>query len=175
MLGNGWTSYFISDELHGPKFDTAILRNYLPDYRPIREYEAEIVRNAAKSALTHAAVEVNVEKVPGPQLQFRADNDNTFRQQITQAQKPIAELEYRLNEMHALLEAGEKDRALLDTPRRRASYDLAMGRVLAMLARADGYNMMLAEMKTVPRPFQTPGDNTWRIVPSSEETAPARD
>ena len=62
----------------------------------------------------------------------RADNYNTLRQQITEAQKPLAELDYRLNEMHTLLEAGERDRSRLDTPRWKASFDLAMGRVLAM-------------------------------------------
>jgi len=72
------------------------------------------------------------------------------------------------------LEAGEKGRSQLDTPRWRASFDLAMGRVLALRARANGYNVMLADMKTLPRPLQTPGDNTWRIVPASEEHAPPR-
>ncbi len=33
--------FLISEELPGPKFDAAVLRNYLPDYRPLREYEAE--------------------------------------------------------------------------------------------------------------------------------------
>jgi hypothetical protein len=173
--------YLISEELPGPKFDAAILRNYAPDYRPIKDYEAERMRNAAKGALYQAAA-VSSEgdghggrkEMPRPQLVFRADNDNTLRQQITEAQKPLAELDYRLNEMHTFLEAGERDRSRLDTPRWRASFDLAMGRVLAMRARALGYNMMLAEMKMSPRPFQVPGDNTWKIEPASEETSPSR-
>ncbi len=86
----------------------------------------------------------------------------------------MAELDYRLTELHNLLEAGEKSRTQLDTPRWRATYDLALGRVLALRARAMGYNVMLAEMKTQPRQFQTPGDNTWRIVPASEDHAPPR-
>ncbi len=72
------------------------------------------------------------------------------------------------------MEAGEKSRTQLDTPRWRATFDLALGRVLALRARAMGYNVMLAEMKTLPRQFQTPGDNTWRIVPASEDHAPPR-
>jgi hypothetical protein len=166
--------YLISEELPGPKFDEAILRNYAPDYRPKKDYELERARNVAKAALYQAAVVGPPEKMPQPQLVFRADNDNTLRQQITEAQKPLAELDYRLNEMHTLLEAGERDRSRLDTPRWRASFDLAMGRVMAMRARALGYNLMLAEMKVSPRPFQDATNNTWRIEPFSEEKSPSR-
>jgi hypothetical protein len=166
--------YLISEELPGPKFDEAVLRNYWPDYRPKKDYELERARNAAKAALYQAAVVGPPEKMPQPQLVFRADNDNTLRQQITEAQKPLAELDYRLNEMHTLLEAGERDRSRLDTPRWRASFDLAMGRVLAMRARALGYNLMLADMKLSPRPFQDATNNTWRIEPASEEKSPSK-
>jgi hypothetical protein len=166
--------YLISDELQGPKFDEAILRNYTPDYRPKRDYEAERGRNAAKAALYQAAIVGPPEKMPQPQLVFRADSDNVLRQQITEAQKPLAELDYRLNEMHTLLEAGERDRSRLDTPRWRASFDLAMGRVLAMRARALGYNLMLADMKLSPRPFQNATNNTWRIEPAADEKSVSR-
>ncbi|HEV7998529.1 MAG TPA: vWA domain-containing protein [Planctomycetaceae bacterium] len=166
--------YLISEELAGPRFDAAILRNYAPDYRPKRDYEIERARNVAKAALYQAAVVGPPEKMPQPQLVFRADNDNTLRQQITEAQKPLAELDYRLNEMHTLLEGGERDRSRLDTPRWKASFDLAMGRVLAMRARALGYNLMLAEMKLSPRPFQDASNNTWRIEPASEDKSPSR-
>jgi hypothetical protein len=172
--------FLISEELPGPKFDPAILRNYSPDYRPIKDYVAERARNGAKEALFEAAKISCDEKhgvrkeMPRPQLVFRADNDNTLRQQITEAQKPLAELDYRLNEMHTLLETGERDRSRLDTPRWRASFDLSMGRVLAMRARALGYNLMLAEMKVSPRPFQDATSNTWRIEPASEEKSPPK-
>jgi hypothetical protein len=166
--------FLISEELPGPRFDSAILRNDAPDYRPKKDYEMERARNVAKAALYQAAVVGPPEKMPTPQLVFRADNDNTLRQQITEAQKPLAELDYRLNEMHTLLEAGERDRSRLDTPRWKASFDLAMGRVLAMRARALGYNLMLAEMKLSPRPFQDATNNTWRIEPASEEKSPSR-
>jgi hypothetical protein len=169
-------AYLISEELPGPKFDDAILRNYTPDYRPLRQYEAEREKNPAKAALVQAAV-LSIEdgsaisRIPQPRMQFRADNDNTFRQEMNEAQKPLAELDYRLTELHNLLEAGEKSRSQLDTPRWRASFDLALGRVLALRARALGYNEMLAGMKVQMRQFETAGDNTWRIVPASEEHA----
>jgi hypothetical protein len=171
--------FLISEELPGPKFDTGILRNYLPDYRARREYESEFNRNPAKAALIQAAMlsaqeGSAIERIARPRMQFRADNDNAFKQEMTEAQKPLAVLDNHLTQMHTLLEAGEKGRSQLDTPRWRASFDLAMGRVLALRARANGYNVMLADMKTLPRPLQTPEDNTWRIVPASEEHAPPR-
>jgi hypothetical protein len=164
--------FLISEELGGAKFDPMLMRNYAPDYRPIHEYEAEIAKNAAKSGLIRAAKEEAEQEIPRPATVFRADNDNTLRQQITQAQKPLAVLGYRLNEISVPLLVGEKERPQLDTPRWKASFDLAVGRVLAMQARAVGYNQMLADMKVSPHPFQNPNDNTWRIVPASEEHCP---
>jgi hypothetical protein len=67
-----------------------------------------------------------------------------------------------------MLELGEKDRERLTTPRWRASYDLALGRVLALRARAYGYNVVLADMKSTPKTFKTAGNNRWRLVPSRE-------
>ena len=43
-----------------------------------------------------------------------------------------------------------------------------------MRARALGYNMMLADMKLSPRPFQDATNNTWRIEPASEEKSPSK-
>lgn len=162
--------YLVADEIDGPKFDPGVMRKYQPDYRPIREYEQELAKNQAKGALVRAAMQKG-EDVPTPQLQFRADTDTALRQEITEAQKPLAVLDYKLAEMQTLLEAGEKDRSRLTTPRWRASYDLAMGRVLAMRARAYGYNAILADMKSQPRPFQNKQNNTWRLVPSTEGEA----
>ena len=63
---------------------------------------------------------------------------------------------------------GEKDREKLDSPRWRASYDLAMGRVLAMQVRALGYNTVLADMKSNPKSFTKKGNNQWRLQPSAK-------
>src|SRR5690606_5304034 len=43
--------YLITEESRGYAFDRSIMRRYTPDYRPIRVQEAEISRNAAKTAL----------------------------------------------------------------------------------------------------------------------------
>lgn len=158
-----------SDE--GPKFDQSTMKNYLPDYRPIAVYDREMKASIAKSALVGAARGTMVKAPPRPQLAFDAPNDNVLRVGITEAQKPLAILEYGLANMMRLMEEGEKGTDTLDTPRWKASFDLAMGRVCAMQCRAAGYNIVLANMKANPKSFEKPGSNQWRLVPSNDINA----
>ncbi|MCA9076923.1 MAG: VWA domain-containing protein [Planctomycetaceae bacterium] len=165
--------FFITDENKGFKFDMAVMREYTPDYRPVRVIETEIRENPAKTALVQAAMAVEIDEVPLPQLSFRADNDTILRQQITEAQKPLADFQYHTNKLYSLLEQGTQSRNSLKAPRWRAGFDLAMGRVQAMRVRAHGYNVMLADMKSMPRSFQTEGNNLWVLTPSDKiETGP---
>ena len=159
--------YLVSEEGKGPKFDPSVMRNYPPDYRPIRLFEIELKKNLAKQAVLRAAQLSRIDRIPIPTLEFRADTDNVLRVQLTEAQKPLAILDYHLNSMLAVLEGGYKDREKLKSPRWRASYDLAAGRVLAMRARSLGYNEMCAEMKSSPRVFEDKNNNFWRLVPSN--------
>lgn len=166
--------YFVADDTSGQKFDPSVMRQYSPDYRPQKDYMAQLEKNKAKAALVKAAASaVPPEAVPQPQRRFRALNDTELRRNITEAQKPLATLDYYLQELHRVLESGESDRDKLDTNRWRASYDLAMGRVLAMRVRAFGYNMMLAQMKSSPRPFSKQGSNLWILNPSKTSDAGA--
>lgn len=167
--------FFVAEDSQGRKWDSGIMRKYAPDYRPLRDYERQIATNKAKAALIQAGrLELlSDEDIPIPELRFRADNDNVLRAAITDAQKPLARLDYFLSQLTTLLELGEKDRAKLDSDRWRAAYDLAMGRSLAMRVRAFGYNAMLAEMKSSPKSFTKPGSNQWQLVPSEEVAAGA--
>ena len=45
------------------------------------------------------------------------------------------------------LQPGESDRAKLTGPRWQASFDLAMGQILAARCRIEGYNSTLAQLK----------------------------
>lgn len=167
--------YFIADQTEGPRFDPALMRQYTPDYRPQRDYEQQLADNNAKAALIRAARNaVPEDAIKQPRRRFLATTDTVLRQQITEAQKPLATLDYYLQELHSILERGESHRNRLDTDRWRASYDLAMGRVLAMRVRAYGYNAMLAEMKSNPRPFEKEGSNQWIIRPAEASDAGAR-
>lgn len=165
--------FFIADDAVGDKWDPQIMRQYAPDYRPQAAYIKQLQINPAKQALVAAAQQAITEDVPIPQRMFQANNDNVLREQITEAQKPLAVLDHYLERIHTLLEAGEKYHDKLDSDRWRASYDLAMGRVLAMRVRAFGYNAVLAEMKTSPKPFRKPDSNQWRLEPSSSINAGA--
>jgi len=160
--------FFVADDTTVRKWDPQIMRQYAPDYRPGLEYRKQLQSNLAKQALIAAAQLAVNEPVPIPQRAFQANNDNILREQITEAQKPLAVLDYFLQRVHEALEVGEKHREKLDTDRWRAQYDLAMGRVLAMRVRAYGYNSLLAEMKSSPKRFEKEGSNQWLLQPSEK-------
>lgn len=161
--------YLIAEDTgKGVRFDPAIMRNYLPDYRPIRFYEKDRQANRAKMVLVDAARKTINDSVPAPDTIFRADTDAVLRTQLNESQKPFAVLDYKVNEIVSLLEQGEKDRVKIKEPRWQASYDLAYGRALALRVRAFGYNMMLAQMKSNPKTFEKQGNNTWELIASDE-------
>ena len=165
--------FLIADDAVGDKWDAQIMRQYVPDYRPQAEYMKQLQNNLAKQALVGAAQIALTEDVPIPQVVFQANNDNILREQITEAQKPLAVLDYFLQRVFTILEAGGKHRDKLDSDRWRASFDLAMGRILAMRVRAFGYNAVLAEMKSNPKKFEKADSNQWRLEPSENINAGA--
>jgi len=160
--------FFVADDTTVKKWDPQIMRQYSPDYRPGSEYRRQVQSNLAKASLIAAAQLAVTEPVPIPQRTFQANNDNVLREQVTEAQKPLAVLDYFLTRVHDALEMGEKHRDKLDTDRWRAQYDLAMGRILAMRVRAYGYNAVLAEMKSNPKRFEKAESNQWILDPSEE-------
>ena len=162
--------YFVADQSN-IRFDPAIMRDYQPDYRPIRDYVKDVDANMAKLALVRACETSSAGRLRPLQLRFQASNDNVLRTQISEAQKPSAVFDHALTEMQTILARGEKDRGKIKEPRWRASYDLAMGRVLAMRVRTYGYNKVLAEMASEPKPFKNKGSNLWRLEPSRDITS----
>lgn len=165
--------YLLTEETSKP-FDPAIMRNYAPDYRPIAIVEAQLKKNLAKQALVRAATLTQeggkANAFPTPRRVFPGENDTVLRQAITEAQKPMAVIDYPLQELSTILEQGLRDRDKLDSPRWRAEFDLAVGRVSALRARAFGYNTVLAEMKVAPKVFQDKDNNQWALKPSNEIT-----
>ncbi|MEZ6126501.1 MAG: vWA domain-containing protein [Planctomycetaceae bacterium] len=171
----GGIFFIAQQDERGRKWDPGIMRKYAPDYRPMAEYQKQLATNAAKAALVRAGSDPGLDPkdIPIPQLTFQANNDNVLRAEVGEAQKPMAIVDYFLERVSTILEQGEKDREKLDSDRWRASYDLAMGRILAMRVRAYGYNAMLAEMKVNPKPFSKPGSNQWKLEPSEDINAGA--
>jgi len=166
--------YLLAQDTVGRRFSPDVMANYLPDYRPISEYERELRINRAKGALIMAAQQTRVRQFPRPRLNFLANTDTVLRQQIAEAQKPFALVDHHLEQMQMILERGDPDRQHLDSPRWRASFDLAMGRILATRVRTFGYNKVLADMKSEPKTFETDSSNAWRLVSSEELTAGAQ-
>lgn len=165
--------YLVSAESRGPTFDKEIMRNYSPDYRPLRQALEDIQKNAAKKALVETAgltydEKKGIRSLPVPVMVFGAYNDNVLRGEIIEAQKPVAAVDYDIKRLLSALEAGEKDREKIREPRWRAAYDLGMGRLLALRARYFGYNNMLAAMRSTPKTFTQPTSNEWRLVPSPQ-------
>ena len=157
------------DNARGYQFDSALMREYRPDYRPVRVIESEIRSHPAKLALREAAglMYDDLVSVPTPSLLFFAESDTVLRNEITEAQRPMAVTEFWVNKIYDMLKQGERARDSLDDPRWRASFDLAMGRIMAMKVRLVGYNQMLAAMKSSPQAFEGNGNNEWRLTASS--------
>lgn len=165
--------FFITDQVKGPALDTQAMRNYQPDYRSTQAIDEDIRTNRAKRLLVELAEKNKDLDIPLPQLTFAAQNDTVLRQGLDQAQRPMADFDYKVDAMLKFLEAGEKERAKITEPRWRAAFDLAMGRLLALRVRGFGYNSMLAEMKVAPKKFERQGSNQWRLVASREITSGA--
>lgn len=160
--------YLITEESRGYAFEQAVMRNYTPDYRPVRIQEQEIKKNPAKTALVAVAGMTYEDDLPVPQLVFRGYNDGLLRNEITEAQRPVAETEFKLKRLYDALAPSEKARNSIAEPRWRAAFDLAYGRILSMRLRYLGYNQMLANMKVAIKPFEKSDSNMWRLVPSDE-------
>lgn len=160
--------YFVTSQNHSVTFDLESLRHYQPDYLSLAKYQNIVSGNKALKSLVKASLIKRVRKIPQPETEFRADTEKYLRSEITEAQKPLAELDYGLREMLQELGKGSKDREKVTSPRWQAGYDLAMGRVLAMHVRTYGYNVLLAEMKTSPKPFTNKKNNTWNLRPASK-------
>ena len=152
--------YLITDDASGRTFDATVMKDYLPDYRPLHFYDGDIKKSIAKQTLIAAAELTRQNRVTAPQLRFRADTDTVLRTEATDAQRPASMLQHRVTEIVSILGRGEKDREKINEPRWQAAYDLAVGRANAILARSLGYNQMLANMKSAPKTFTrktTPG------------------
>lgn len=164
--------FLITDQPEGPIFNPEVMRNYLPDYRSTTDYRKAVAANKAVSSLVRAAQNSSGREQPDPRIVFRADELDTLKQQIDDAQEPFADFVYHLeNEILSILKEGETDRDRVASARWQAGYDLAFGRALAVWVRTFGYNKMLAQMKVAPLKFSDPKNNMWRLMPTSQSDA----
>lgn len=148
-------------------FDPAVMRTYQPDYVTPQEYKQKLDRNKARMSLVKAAEMSMVSPMENPTLEFTKRDEASFKRSLDQAQQLAAKLGPKLDALYQVLKQGEKDRSKMSEPRWQAGYDLAMGRVMAVKARTETYNAMLAKAKTGLK-FQKPDSNTWVLAPADE-------
>jgi hypothetical protein len=148
-------------------FDPQIMRKYRPDYVPPDEYMRRVKANKAREALVMAANESWLNQMEAPATRFAKTDEASFVNALSEAQKQAAKLEPQINRIYEVLKVGEADRAKEDALRWQAGYDLAMGRVLAVKARTEAYNAMLAAAKRGLK-FKDEKNNTWILEPADE-------
>jgi hypothetical protein len=150
-------------------FDPEVMRRYRPDYCSLREYQEILEENKARQALVSAAQQDWLSPLADPRLVFPVVSEAQFAASLTEAQNIPARLEVKVVQLYETLKMGEKARSTLTGPRWQAGFDLAMGRVLAVKVRTEGYNAMLAKAK-MGMEFDSPEHDTWRLVPDQEIT-----
>ncbi len=148
-------------------FDPEVMRKYRPDYVSIGEYEKRARQNKARWSLIQAAGQRQLGQMESPTLRFVKTEEAAFVAALTTAQQKAASLEPKIDALFRLLSQGEADRDKETILRWQASYDLAIGRVLAVKVRTETYNAMLAAAKRGLKP-KDPKNNTWVLEPSSE-------
>jgi len=148
-------------------FDPAVMRSYQPDYMSIEQYKALLSSNKACAALVNAAQMSHLDPMENPRMRFPVRDEARLKQALDRAQQAAAILTPKIIALHRVLEDGQRDRARVTAPRWAAGYDLAMGRVLAVRVRTEGYNAMLAKAKGGMK-FENEKNDTWLLRPADE-------
>ena len=144
-------------------FDPKVMRRYQPDYISIQEYQNRLNKNHARRALVEAAQLSWTSPIENVRTRFPKRDEATLAELLSRAQRAAADSQPKIDQMLRILLAGEPDREKVVSPRWQAGYDLAIGRVLAMKVRTDGYNTILARAKQ-GMAFQKQKNNTWVLV-----------
>lgn len=147
-------------------FDPAVMARYRPDYIAPSEYQKKVKQSPLRSALVNAAMQT-VPTLDRPQTRFVKRDEPSLVGALTIAQQSAAKLEPSLARLAAVLEPGMPGRETETTPRWKAGYDLALGRVLAQKVRTETYNAMLAKLKR-GMTFKDAKSNTWILAPADE-------
>ena len=150
-------------------FHPDTMQKYRPDYVSAVEYERMVKSNAGRRAVVEAARMSWIANMEAPSLRFLKESEAAFANQLTESQKVAARLEPQIEALYQVLRKGERERDQEVTPRWRAGYDLAMGRVIAVKVRAEAYNAMMAQAKRGIL-FAKAKNNTWELKSDHEIT-----
>jgi hypothetical protein len=148
-------------------FEPAVMRRYRPDYVAPAEYDRRLSTNLARASLVETSRMSWVGTLESPRLRFPRRSEADLARLLTEAQKQAARLEPKVNRLYEHLKRGEQDRDKEASPRWQAGYDLAIGRVLAVKVRTEGYNAILAKAKRGLK-FRSERSDTWVLQPSDD-------
>ena len=147
------------------QFEPGVVTKYAPDYVSEGEYKKLLAENKARNALYQAAQLEMVKVTDIPTTQFAKTDEAQMKRTLDRAQQFAAKNSPNIDKLYDALVQGEGDREKLKSPRLQAEYDLAMGRVLALKARIDGYNSMIAALKR-GKNFTNAGSTIWKLEPA---------
>ncbi len=150
-------------------FDPQVMRAYRPDYVSSNEYMRRVKENKSRAALIKTAQLSWIGQMEAPRTRFVKRSEADLGNSLTEAQKAAAKLEPKLASLYQTLQLGEADREKETSPRWKAGYDLAMGRVMASKVRTETYNAMLAQAKRGMK-FKGEKNNTWVLKASDSVT-----
>ncbi|MEY3312024.1 MAG: hypothetical protein RL348_1367, partial [Bacteroidota bacterium] len=142
-------------------FDNTVMAKYSPDYRSVALQKKDNETNQIKNALLKACA-IPLDIIYDQRMFFTAINEGDFVEQLGEAQKFSARLEPKIDEIYTILKSVEPYSKNLAEKRWLASYNLAMGRILATKCRIESYNNMLAEAKSGLKKTD-PKTNAWQI------------
>jgi hypothetical protein len=149
-------------------FDNAVMKKYSPDYRSILLQTKENQTHKIKTALLNAC-KIPIQINNNQKTNFTAYTEGEFVEQLNEAQKYSAKIEPQIDRIYSILKEVESQSKSLDEKRWLASYNLAMGRILATKCRIELYNAMLAEAKTGLQK-NDPKNNLWNLEFDAEFT-----
>ena len=154
-------------------FDPTAMAAYRPDYVSSEEYVKQVKLSPLRQSLVMAAQQSPAVGLARPRTRFVKRGEAELVGDLTRAQQDAAKLEPRLARMAQILSPGLAIREEETSPRWKAGYDLAMGRVLAQKVRTGAYNAMLAQAKR-GMSFKDKKNNTWVLEPSEEISVGSR-
>lgn len=147
------------------RFDPGVLAKYAPDCVSETQYKQLLSENRARQALHETAKLPRLKVDDTPQSRFARKNEAQMARSLTQAQQFAAKYSPSVDRLYAAISAGESDRDRLAGARWQAQFDLAAGQILAVKARLDGYNSMIAALKR-GKTFQNEASKEWVLEPA---------
>ncbi len=155
------------------EFDPDVMAAFRPDYSfgSPEQYLADLQRHPIRRAVFQAALASRGSlKVRGmPRMRLKVE-PNTFKQQASDAQKPVAENQLVIETiLQAFSPELEKQLDSEPSPRWRMAFCLSYGRLLAHWARNLEYNAALASLKNdlTPQDVATRA-NVWILRPDEQ-------